>query len=175
MKIVDYETFIRMPAGTIFAPFKPSVYEDHFEIKVDGGEEYADLNGNKRWLFNGTMPLEPWLDDNILGCGLGQYDVDFEIYDGDSNDASRYEMFAVLEPQDVRRLIQCLEWALAGCPGDSHEYYENYSYAACDRLNKDLVWVTPNVYERFENNPKCIKVHAVGKPLMTLKVTGKGC
>ena len=120
MKIVDYETFVRMPAGTIFAPYEPCIYKDRFEIKVDGGCEWTDSYGKKRWLFNGTMPLEPWLDDFIFD--EGQYDVDFEIYDGDGVDASSHELFAVLEPKDVNRLIQCLQWALAGCPGDSHEY-----------------------------------------------------
>lgn len=123
MKIVDYETFIRMPAGTIFAPYTPCVYEERFEIKVDGGEEFRYGPGFKKWIFNGTMPLEPWLGD-ALPSTLGQYDVDFEIYDGDNVDASRYDMFAVLEPHDVKRLIQCLQWALAGCPGDSHDYTE---------------------------------------------------
>lgn len=125
MKIVDYETFIRMPAGTIFAPYTPCVYEERFEIKVDGGWGFVDGNGVKTWMFNGTMPLEPWFDtEDDLAHTLGQYDVDFEIYDGDSTDASSYDMFAVLEPNDVKRLIQCLKWALAGCPGDSHDYTE---------------------------------------------------
>lgn len=47
-------------------------------------------------------------------------------------------------------------------------------YMACDHLNDNLVWVTPAVYERFENNPKEVFIEAQGKPIMRLKVTGVG-
>lgn len=119
MLIVDYNTFVRMPAGTIFAPYTPCVYEEGFEIKVDGGQEYENMfTGVKKWGFNGTMPLEPWLDGLSAPTTYGQWDVDFEIYDGDSNDASAYKMFAVLEPHEVQNLIYILFWALGGCTGD---------------------------------------------------------
>lgn len=108
MKIVKTEEFIKMPAGTIFAPFAPSVFLDGFEIKVDAGD------GNS---YCGTMPLEPWLDDFTYYCE-GQYDVDFEVYDGSSADIVQYDLVAVLEEKDVRNLIGKLEWALNGCKGD---------------------------------------------------------
>lgn len=40
MRIVDYETFIRMPSGTIFAPWTPCTTLEEPEIKVDHGWEY---------------------------------------------------------------------------------------------------------------------------------------
>ena len=119
MLIVDYETFVRMPAGTIFAPYTPCVYEEGFEIKVDGGQEYEDpYTHTKKWGFDGTMPLEPWLDSFTAPTGYGQWDVDFEIYDGDSTDAADYKMFAVLEPHEIMNLINVLLWAANGCIGD---------------------------------------------------------
>ena len=45
MRIVDYETFIRMPSGTIFAPWTPCTTLEEPEIKVDHGWEYTDDSG----------------------------------------------------------------------------------------------------------------------------------
>lgn len=39
MKLVNFETFNRMPTGTIFAPYNPCVMEDRMSIKVDEGEK----------------------------------------------------------------------------------------------------------------------------------------
>lgn len=116
MLIVDYDTFIRMPAGTIFAPYEPCAFMDRFEIKVDHGEEW-----NGKWGFIGTMPLEPCLGVNGP-FDFGQWDTELAIYDGDSNDASEYKMFAVLEKHEVERLIGALWWALKGCAGDLDDY-----------------------------------------------------
>ena len=124
MKIVTYEEFVRMPAGTIFAPFKPNVFEDEFKIKVDGGKEMSlPLAPNtKVWVYNGTMPLRPWLGDDFFT--YGENDVELEIYDGDQNDVRDYDMIAVLEPHDVKELINALYWALDGCPDCSHHDYK---------------------------------------------------
>lgn len=107
MLIIPRREFLKMPAGTIFAPWVPNAFDDEFEIKVDGGdgEHYC-----------GTMPLTPWLEDWI---SPGQNDVDFEIYDGDQNDIRDYKWIAVLEEKDIRNLISKLEWALKGCPDEN--------------------------------------------------------
>lgn len=39
MRLVDFETFNRLPAGTIFAPYIPSVLKEGLAIKVDHGRE----------------------------------------------------------------------------------------------------------------------------------------
>lgn len=124
MKIVDYETFIRMPAGTVFAPYEPCVFQDRFMIKVDAGWEYTDGRGEKRWAFNGTMPLEPWFEGDMSDWAfdLGTYDTELVVYDGDSNDAAQYKMFAVLERYEIDGLIFALEWAQNGCPGELEDY-----------------------------------------------------
>ena len=59
MRIVDYETFIRMPSGTIFAPWTPCTTLEEPEIKVDHGWEYTDDSGNARWMFDGTCVVMP--------------------------------------------------------------------------------------------------------------------
>jgi hypothetical protein len=119
MRIVDYETFIRMPAGTIFAPYTPCVTEDRLEIKVDGGEAYTNYKGESVWSFNGTMPLEPSYEHVY---GYGQFNFELYTYDGSSVDYLDYRMFLVLEPDDVKQLIKALYWALDGCPGELDDY-----------------------------------------------------
>lgn len=117
MKIVNYDEFVRMPAGTVFAPYTPCVFEGNFEIKVDEGRQWGD-----KWTFNGTMCLEPWLGDYFQAFDYGTYETELATYDGDSNDASEHKMFAVLEEHEVKRLINALHWALDGCSGDFDEY-----------------------------------------------------
>ena len=109
MLIVKREEFVRMPAGTIFAPWRPNCFMAGFEIKVDPGRLYPDYG----WVYSGTMPLEPWLEDFV---GPGQNDVDFQVYDGYQNDVAEYEYIAVLERKDIENLIGKLQWALNGCP-----------------------------------------------------------
>lgn len=65
------------------------------------------------------MPLEPWFEnDDELAFDYGTYETEMCVYDGDSVDASYYKMFAVLEPHEVKRLINALHWALNGCTGE---------------------------------------------------------
>lgn len=125
MLIVDYDTFVRMPAGTIFAPYQPCVYDGTFEIKVDEGHEYASIfDGKQHYMFNGTMPLEPWFvgDNSDWPFKTGKYETEMVTYDGDSNDAAAHKMFAVMEPHEVKELIRALHWALDGCPGELDDY-----------------------------------------------------
>lgn len=128
MKIVDYDTFIRMPAGTIFAPYEPCVFKERFQIKVDPGYEYRDIFGKTRYMFNGAMPLEPWFEDDMDGWAFdfGVYDTVMEVYDGDSNDAAQYKMFAILEDHEIDRLIFALKWAQNGCRDSWSSSYKNY-------------------------------------------------
>lgn len=147
MRVVDYETFIRMPAGTIFAPFTPAVFEDRFMIKTDGGQEWTNpIYGGTSWIFNGTMPLEPWNTEDLFeGC---QVDAEFEIYDGDQNDAKSYKLFCVPEPNDVKKLIGALYWALAGCPDELEKYLQ---------IN-ELLWpisseICSDIIDRFNKIP----------------------
>lgn len=122
MKIVDYETFIRMPPGTIFAPYTPFAYLDNFKIKLDCGHEYiSTYDKKKKYMFNGVMPLEPDLG-NFDICDYGTYDTEMNSYDGDSNDVADYKMFAILEDHEIDRLIFALEWAQNGCKCDFDTY-----------------------------------------------------
>lgn len=111
MKLVDYETFIRMPSGTIFAPYKPCVLEEGLAIKTDAGRE---INGKHR--FNGVVPLTPWIDEFTLLYGIGdEEEAEFVLFDGDNNDYRDYQMFLVFDEKDTDKLIDVLKWTKNGC------------------------------------------------------------
>lgn len=116
MKLVNFETFNRMPAGTIFAPYNPCVMEDCMSIKVDEGETEQDSEHSH--YFNGVMPLDPWLGETALFHDGDQEPATFEIYDGSSSDYSNFKLFLILENEDVDKLIRVLQWAQNGCKGE---------------------------------------------------------
>lgn len=118
MKILNYDEFIRMPAGTIFAPYVPYGLEEGLAIKTDHGGE---ING--KWSFCGVMPLEPWNLDSVFDEESVR--ATFEIYDGDSNDCADYDKFLVFDECDIDRLISVLQWAKNGCPYE-HESFDEY-------------------------------------------------
>lgn len=123
MKLVDFKTFNRMPAGTIFAPYTPCVLEKGLAIKVDHGREFDPSVYYHDWAFNGVMPLEPW----NLDCVFDEESVraTFEIYDGDTNDYCDYDQILIFDECDIDRLIQVLQWAKGGCKDeDYHEFDE---------------------------------------------------
>lgn len=111
MHLVDFEMFNRLPAGTIFAPYTPSVLKAELAIKVDYGRE-----------FNGVMPLEPW----NLDCVFDEEPIKatFEIYDGATVDYMDYEQFLIFDECDIDRLIQVLQWAKHGCPDDLYDEFD---------------------------------------------------
>lgn len=116
MKIVDYNTFVRLPAGTVFSPYIPCSLEGDLEIKVDGGHAYESPCFPEGWTFNGTMTLSPWFEDPSLLLGPGdEAPASFEVYDGSNVDYRDYKMFLIFEDSDVERLIKVLEWARSGC------------------------------------------------------------
>ena len=116
MKIVDYNTFVRLPAGTIFAPYTTCSLEGELEIKVDGGHAYESPYLPEGWRFNGTMTLSPWFENLSLLLGPGdEAPASFEVYDGSNVDYQDYKMFLIFEDEDVERLIKVLEWARSGC------------------------------------------------------------
>ena len=122
MKIVDFKTFNRMPAGTIFAPYTPCVWEEELAIKVDRGRELNPGFYCLDWAFNGVMPLEPWNLDSVFDDDSVR--ASFEIYDGDTNDYLGYDKFLIFEECDIDRLIQALLWAKSGCKDEDYHGFD---------------------------------------------------
>lgn len=122
MNIVDRETFLRMPAGTIFAEYKPCVFIGGFQIKTDTGHMVENpMFGKPFWSFLGSMPLEPYFKGFDGGGGpftFGSYPVEWCVYDDSSADYFETDMIAIFEPHEVTQLIEVLKWALNGCAGE---------------------------------------------------------
>ena len=118
MRLVDFEEFCRMPAGTVFAPYDPMVLSEGLAIKTDAGE---DMPADYKWLshdFLGVMPLEPdWDPDSPLWNVGDTFPASFEIYDGTAVDYIEYKMFLVFDKSDIDRMINALVWAKNGCIG----------------------------------------------------------
>ena len=124
MRLINYEDFIRMPAGTIFAPYKPCVTVERLAIKTDEGKVLPYSWAKGEHLFNGVMPLEPWLGDTGLYNIGDREDASFEIYDGANSDYMDYKMFLVFEEADIDLMIKVLIWAKNGCVGEVEESNE---------------------------------------------------
>lgn len=122
MKLVDFETFNRMPAGTIFAPYTPCVLEERLAIKVDHGWETTNQLNRQSWCFNDVMPLEPWNLESVFDEESVR--ATFEIYDGDTNDYRDYDQFLIFEECDIDRLIQVLLWAKGGCKDEDYKGFD---------------------------------------------------
>lgn len=119
MRIVGFDEFCSMPAGTIFAPYTPCVLEEELAVKTDTGHEMPADYHYYRHGFNGVMPLRPWLGDDCNLYSIGdQEDASFEIYDGCNADYMEYKTFLVFEDKDIERLINVLVWAKNGCVGE---------------------------------------------------------
>ena len=123
MRLVGFDEFCAMPAGTIFAPYSPCVLEEELAIKVDAGYPMPEDYPYYKHGFNGVMPLHPWLG-NEAGFSFykigDQMDASFETYDGATNDYMGYKMFLVFEEKDIDRMINALAWAKNGCVGKAN-------------------------------------------------------
>lgn len=122
MHLVDFETFNRLPAGTIFAPYAPCVLKEELAIKVNHGRELNPMFYNFDWVFNGIMPLEPWNLDSVFD--EEPIKATFEIYDGATADYMDYEQFLIFDEYDIDRLIQVLLWAKGGCKDEDYRGFD---------------------------------------------------
>ena len=120
MKIVSFKEFECMPKGTIFAPYMPCAYMESFRIKIDTGKEYKKDKENC-YSFNGTLDLIP---DPPEARKLGEYKTTQYTWDGSTADFQDYDMIAVLDPEEINRMIEALKWAKSGCEGSWIGDYE---------------------------------------------------
>ena len=134
MKIVNFEEFNRMPAGTIFAPYEPCIAKDEPEIKFDQGHlcEYEGYGLSPTWCFNGTVPIvpRPDIDDDEnfeSSFKYGKVKGRFHFYDGCSADYCDEKMFLIYEKEDILSMMQLLAWSLDGCPDSFDDYAKNHT------------------------------------------------
>ena len=118
MKLVSFEEFNKMPAGTVFARYEPNIFKECLSIKTDTGEP-APMYCHFTHIFNGVMPLEPWIDPDDQFYKVGdELPASFEIYDGSTADYMNDDMFLVFDSSDIDRMINALVWAKNDCVGE---------------------------------------------------------
>lgn len=109
MKIVDRQTFLRMPAGTLFAKYEPINFEPP-AIKGDtiGTNDFAVQYLDTIDVDCGDDMIDALERARLTGASVA-LDLDCEGRDG-CFDAD--QLFAIWEPADVRQLISRLERTL---------------------------------------------------------------
>ena len=109
MRIVDRETFLAMPEGTVFAKYQPSVFE-HLSIKGEtiGNDFYyqqivdaVEAPNSDRWAA--------LLDESQVSGRELEMDFETQGRDGCFDDD---QLFAVFSKQDVAQLIDRLKRCL---------------------------------------------------------------
>lgn len=112
MKIVDRQTFLGLPAGTIYAKVVTGAYDfGPLEIKGDtvaGVDFYSQrLVGD----FKGTADTGEWADvfASLLQGSEAQPDFDIESRDGLFD---QDQQFAVYSQEDATRLVERLQRAV---------------------------------------------------------------
>lgn len=126
MKLVDFNTFVRLPSGTVFAPYTPCCLDGELEIKVDEGRPILSPFIPEGHHFNGVLPLSPCFGDDstiYLYKPGDEAPASFEIYDGSNIDYRSHDLFLIFDENDIDRLIKVLEWAKIGCEGPNPGEY----------------------------------------------------
>lgn len=102
MRILSKEELKREPNGTVYAPFIPSMFVGEVHIIP-----CKDSNGE----WNGELPLLPFLIEESKNRYLTQWaTVDNTWWELDDD-----KKYAVFSQNEIRKMIDCLQWALTGC------------------------------------------------------------
>ena len=116
MKLVGFETFSRMPAGTIFAPYRPCCILDYLAIKADDSTLRNGNDPRMRNFFEHVIPLVPSFKyaENFNKIG-DTTPIRFEDCHNNNFDYMDYDMFLILEESDINAMIRMLAWAKGVC------------------------------------------------------------
>lgn len=126
MKIVTIEELRKMPIGTVFCEMDEWCnFREDFRIITDRNP----LTGG----FSGTLPLYPWIEENDRTSLFARKEneewlpqnkdhvitgkeVPCEWITVDETDFehNKNEIFAVFNKDEVKEMIECLQWALKG-------------------------------------------------------------
>lgn len=100
MKIINRGQLLEAPAGTVYSPYTPDIVDGRIHIKVDNN---CNLELIPTWEYNDGVykPTNFCTDDlNIMA------------------DYNSSDLFAVFNQTEVKKMIDCLMWALTGCEAD---------------------------------------------------------
>lgn len=107
MKIVDYDTFIKMPAGTLYAEYTPCIFGETF-IKQD------NVSGRDRDWFYSELVSNPDNDDWVDACEAMEKGEELPPETAWSRDGMfDYDRkFLVYSRHDVETMIETLKETL---------------------------------------------------------------
>lgn len=104
MKIVDYDTFIKLPVGTMYCETEPYIFG---EIKI----KQETINDGNDWFyqsFQDNLDKEDWKEDIYNECLKREVNLDFDIQTRDGMfDYQR--TFAIYSQKDIQDMINKLQ------------------------------------------------------------------
>ena len=110
MRIVNRDTFIGMPPGTLFSKYEPCVFGDLMikgeSIIFDGGNDFFYQQIADSVKASGSNELVNILDDSEENGT--SFDMDFHL-EGRDGLFEYGQLFAIWEPSDVSALIDRLK------------------------------------------------------------------
>ena len=115
MKIVDLQTFLSLPEGTVYSRYQPCIFTG-LEVKASAP---GDMDHD--WCYDDLIiPIDA--DDSgdfSAKCSIAEAGVSvaLDFYNSTSRDGMFDDeaLFAVMEPDEVRALIAKLEKSLPDC------------------------------------------------------------
>ena len=106
MRVLTKEELKSEPNGTLYTSFTPQIFTGELHIITGKDDKYYD---NGEW--NGELPLLPFLIEEYENGYLTQWStVDNTWWELDGN-----LKYAVFSKNEIRKMIDCLQWALTGC------------------------------------------------------------
>lgn len=124
MKIINGKQLGFMPNGTVFSEIVDKYFDPY---SPNGDMDINGLNimcGHSKWCpiesgkFNGVLHMLGYV--SCSGIDVDYYDRDDwkSITDTDSNDYDERHWLVVYDKEDIKAIIENLQWALDGCPGE---------------------------------------------------------
>ena len=112
MRIITKEQLLKEPSGTVYSRYTPDIVYGELHIKVG---ENCNLNLVPTFDF-GTK------EDTIRSTNWSTDDLNIQA------DYDKSDLFAVFSKTEVKKMIDCLSWALSGCDAAfnmDEVFYEN--------------------------------------------------
>jgi hypothetical protein len=110
MKIVNLETFLKLPAGTLFMKYRPCIFGD---LLIKGESCKSFFEGHKDFLYQQLNELESNGSDHdtelLTKAEKEGISIDFDLNcEGRDGMFEENQLFAIYEEKDFINLIQRL-------------------------------------------------------------------
>lgn len=118
MEIVNRNELAKLPEGTVFMKYEPHNLSGSIRIKT---HNIIHDDGTQTW--NGELLLDPFMEE--YEPGVTTYGTEWYVTDNAECDYNKEQLFAVFSKTEIRKMIDCLTWALTDCKSDFNgdEYF----------------------------------------------------